>query len=216
MIDNIEDLTSKLNELQLFCAKSLGQYDLLQEQKEELEIQLEKIEAEMEVFDKARLFLQHVSESARVIARDRIQTIVTKALQYVFGTSYSFKITLHKDSVGRPGADFLVITKQGSTIIESMPSLGKGGGVIDILAVSLKFAMLEIEDNDGPIWLDEPFKHVSKDYIPAAGRLMQFIYETSSRQVNIITHNTVLAASCKNQIVVSQAKGMSVINNGIR
>lgn len=165
----------------------------------------------IEIFDKSKLFLQAISESARNIARVRIEEIVTSALQYVFGKNYSFKITVRNTSSGKPETDFLVCTVSNNTIIESTPSLSKGGGVVDLLAIALKFAILELIDYDGFIWMDEPFKHLSKRYRPLVGKLLKFMQETGGRQLIIITHSAELAEVCEKVLTVRQIQGISKI-----
>jgi DNA repair exonuclease SbcCD ATPase subunit len=89
--------------------------------------------------------------------------------------------------------------------------MGKAGGIIDILAVALKFSILELLGFDGPIWLDEPFKHVSEDYIEQAGKLLTFMGQTSARQIILITHNQHLAQMCNRLIRVVQNEGRSSV-----
>lgn len=203
-----DELVSKLDNLKAYHAKAMWQKESLKDKSEALRAAIDTIEADMLIFEQARIFLQRVSESARKIAIDKLERIVSNALQYVLGPNYSFKVSLRQNNLGRPEADFLVVTKTGSKVVESLPTLGKGGGVIDVLAVALKFAMLEIEDNDGIIWLDEPFKHVSEEYIENAGRLLKFMGETSGRQIIVITHNPRLADMCNKTIPSSEFGGM--------
>lgn len=207
---NILELTAELNKLKVLHAKLSGQRELLLKEMEDKTLELQKVKSSMELFDKSRLFLQHVSEAARHVAKVQIEEIVTKALQYVFGPNYSFKIDI-RSTTTRPEADFLVVTKYGSRTVESLPTAGKGGGIVDILAIALKFSLLELVGFDGPIWMDEPFKHVSEDYIPAAGKLLTFMGETSGRQIIIITHNPRLAEMCNRTITVVQKNGHSKV-----
>lgn len=204
-----DELVARFGNLNNTYNKALWQKESLIAQTSELLKEIEVIEDNILVFEQARLFLQQVSEAARKSAAGRLEEIVTKALQYVLGPNYSFKAVLRQNNLGRPEVDFLVVTRMGSKVVESLPTLGKGGGVIDVLAVALKFAMLEIEANEGVIWLDEPFKHVSEEYIESAGRLLQFMGETSGRQIILITHNPRLASMCVQTIPSDDFGGIS-------
>lgn len=206
----LDDIRSELDNLRLMRASLVGRRDLITEAIQSLNKELESINSNIETFEKTRLFLQKVSETARNVAKVQIESVVTRALQYVFGDHYSFKIDI-RSTASRPEADFLVVTKHGSKTVESIPTTGKGGGIVDLLAVALKFALLELVDYDGCIWMDEPFKHISEDYIPAAGKLLTFMGETSGRQINIITHNPRLADMCNKVNHVGQKNGISFI-----
>lgn len=206
-----EDLEARLNQLKEYHARSVWQRDSLLDKQSELNKEIAVINEDLLIFEKARVFLQQVSETARKAAKERLEEVVTNALQYVLGPEYSFSISLRQNVLGRPEADFLVVTKMGSKTIESLPTLGKGGGVIDVLAVALKFAMLELEASAGIIWLDEPFKHVSEEYVESAGRLLQFMGSTSDRQIVTITHNPRFAEMCNKRILLTQRKGISEV-----
>ncbi len=204
----LKELNNDLNKFKIEVAKIEGRYAFLNKTFFNLEKELQETNHSIEIFEKTRIFLQKVSEAARHVAKLQVEDTVTKALQYVFGTNYSFKIDI-KSTNHRVEADFLVVTTHGDRTIVSMPTTGKGGGIVDLLAVSLKFAILELMDFDGPIWLDEPFKHVSKDYIDMVGRLLTFMGKTSRRQIIIITHNSELAQMCNKTIHITQEKGFS-------
>ena len=207
MSDNLQELINGYNYYKSTLTRYEGQVELLTRDAEQLSAQLARDVEYSILLDKANIFLQRVSSRAREVAKTQIETSVTNALQFVFGPEYSFKITT-KNGVNAE-ADFFVVTNRRGKQIESAPSMGKGGGIIDILAVSLKFALLELLKYDGLIWLDEPFKHVSEDYIGKAGRLLQFMAETSGRQIILITHNEQLAKMCARTVIVTQENGRS-------
>jgi len=206
----MKNTLEQLNLAKTFLAKNQGKKELLAQELRECVAGLARTQNSIEIFEKAKIFLQQVSETARALAKARIETVVTKALQYVFGLQYAFKIQL-KYTPSRVEADFLVVTNYGNKTVENYPTTGKGGGIVDLLAIALKFSILELVNFDGPIWLDEPFKHVSEDYIPAAGRLLTYMGEMSSRQITIITHNPRLAEMCNKVITVAQTEGKSSI-----
>jgi DNA repair exonuclease SbcCD ATPase subunit len=213
MVNTAVQLRNEIGELKLMHAKLSGQMSLVYKELQDFTVELAGIHETLEIIDKSRVFLQKVSEAARHVAKIQIEKIVTKALQYVFGPHYSFRIDV-KYTVSRPEAEFLVITDYKNRTVESIPTSGKGGGIVDLLAVSLKFALLELFNYDGPIWMDEPFKHVSKDYIAEVGRLLAFMGETSQRQLVIITHNDGLAEMSNKCIRVLQKNGSSTVIYG--
>lgn len=211
VIHDMNKVWEDIRYLRTYIERMRGQRDMIKYDLEGYLVDLAKIDEDITVFDKCRVFLQTVSEYARKQAAARIEEIVTNALRYVFGDNYSFKIELSTTAAGRSDAEFLVVTKHKDRTIVSRPHLGKGGGIVDILAVALKFSILEIMNYDGPIWMDEPFKQVSKNYTQLMGRLVQFMQQSSERQITIITHNDELAEMCANNLLVRQTNGISKI-----
>jgi len=177
------------------------------EQLNDLSDKIAQIDSDLDIFDKTRLFLQKVSDTAREQIKTRLEQIVTNALQAVRGQEYSFRVRIRPSAAGRPEIDFLTVTRVGDQEIESLPSLGKGGGVIDIISTTLKFAMLEIENNAGIIWMDEPFKFVSEEYVENASSLLQYMGETSGRQIIVITHNPEFVRTSNKKIKLLQRNG---------
>jgi len=204
-----EELNNRLEGLKTICAESKMRRLLHIEQRDTLSAKIDTLAGELNIFDKTRIFLQSVSDVARAQTKERLERIVTNALQAVRGPEYSFHVKIRPTVTGRPEVDFLTITEVGRCKIESLPTLGKGGGVIDIIATTLKFAMLEIEDNDGIIWMDEPFKFVSEEYVENASNLLQYMGETSGRQIITITHDTGFIEACNRKIRIIQKDGQA-------
>lgn len=202
-----EELNNRLEDLKTICAEGKMRRLLYTEQRDALIGKIDTLAEELNIFDKTRIFLQSVSDVARAQTKERLERIVTNALQAVRGPEYSFHVRIRPTATGRPEVDFLTITEVGGRKIESLPTLGKGGGVIDIIATTLKFAMLEIEDNDGIIWMDEPFKFVSEEYVDNASNLLQYMGETSGRQIIAITHDTGFIEACNRKIRIVQKDG---------
>lgn len=208
---DISKLEATTRNLEKRLEKCKWERDSLIKQLEQATADLATENSSIDIFDKSKLFLQSISESARGVAKARIEVIVTDALQYVFGQAYSFEIVIRHTNSGRPEADFLVCTNFNGRIIKSTPGLSKGGGVVDLLAIALKFSILELMNYDGFIWMDEPFKHLSKKYRPLVAKLLTFMHETSGRQIVIITHSPELAGMCDRILNIRQTNGISKV-----
>ncbi len=206
-----EELNSRLEHLKDVCKDGKMRRSLYIEQRDVLVDKVDVLADDLNIFDKTRIFLQSVSDVAREQIKARLERIVTNALQAVRGPEYSFHVKIRPTATGRPEVDFLTITDVGGRKIESLPTLGKGGGVIDVIATTLKFAMLEIEDNDGIIWMDEPFKFVSEEYVENASKLLQYMGETSGRQIIAISHDAGFIEACNRRIRVFQKDGRAYV-----
>ncbi len=170
--------------------------DLLLQNLREVEEKWQANNAKRELLDKVRLLFQLSSDHARTQAKQQLETLVTNALQYVFGSAFRFEIEL-SDHGGNPTAEFYVVTEWEGQTVKNKPQDARGGGIVDIVSLALRIALIEtIKPRlNGPIILDEPGKHVSEDYIVPMIEFLKSIGETFGRQIILVTHNTHLTES---------------------
>jgi DNA repair exonuclease SbcCD ATPase subunit len=157
----------------------------------EVEERWQACNAERDLLDKVRLLFQLSSDHARTQAKQQLETLVTNALQYVFGSAFRFEIEL-SDHGGNPTAEFYVVTEWEGQTVKNKPQDARGGGIVDIVSLALRIALIEtIKPRlKGPIILDEPGKHVSEDYIVPMIEFLKSVGETFGRQIILVTHNT--------------------------
>ncbi|MBS7530848.1 ATP-binding protein [Hazenella sp. IB182353] len=167
-----------------------------QEQLSELRKRVTKLEMEKELMDKVHAIFDLSAQHAREQAKQQLETLVTNALQYVFGPTFGFVIELKSHS-GNPTAEFYVTTTYDEEIIQNKPQDARGGGIVDIISLALRVALIETvrPRPEGPIILDEPGKHISEDYILPMIEFLKSIGETFNRQIIMVTHNTHLTES---------------------
>lgn len=152
-----------------------------------------KLEAENQlgVFDKVQILLQKTSEYARRQAKEQIEAIVSEALNVVFGGNHRFVVELGLKA-NQPVAEYWL--NDGTTITRlEKPDYDRGGGKIDIIALALRLAISEMEGVQGPLFLDEIGKHVSKEYAPNVAYFLKEYSAKFERQIILITHNADLA-----------------------
>ncbi|OYD09523.1 ATPase [Paludifilum halophilum] len=149
-----------------------------------------EVTARRDVFDKVRLLLQESADYARGQAKAQMETLVTNALQYVFGPLFRFEIELSEHS-GKPVAEFYVITDWEGQSVRTKPQEARGGGIVDITSLALRIAMIETfrPRPEGPLILDEPGKHVSADYVLSMLEFLKSTGEMFDRQIILVTHN---------------------------
>ncbi|MEN2776986.1 ATPase [Acetivibrio clariflavus] len=191
-----------------------GKRDQLLEQRSDLEKQLQKILNNIDILDRVKVLLQKVSEYAREQSRVQIEALVTNCLQYIFDSSLEFKIEINEVR-GRPEAEFYVISKYGGTEIKTKPQDARGGGVVDIISLAIRIAMLECSnlENKGPIILDEPAKHVSDDYITQVAEFLKQVTKMFNRQVIMVTHNRHLSEMADKWYRIEMNDGVSVVTD---
>ena len=162
----------------------------------------------IEVFEQVNVFLQKLSEERREAACRMFTDLGTQALQYSLGPDYEMVIEI-KEIRKKPNA--VIWIRNTETDILTDPMCENGGGVVDIISIALRWVMLTNldETNDGPIIMDEPFKMVSKEFVPLVTTFIKRLSEQFNRQVIMVTHNNHLAESCDAIIEVQKVDGIS-------
>ena len=163
-----------------------------------------------DIFEKSTILLQKASETAREYIKNHFENIVSYALQSVFDENYQFKI---KFSTLRNAVNiqFFVITPENSAFIA--PQDSRGGGVADIVCLSLRIAMLEfyVPRIEGPILLDESLKFLSAKHIPTAANFLKAINDRIHRQIIFITQQRNFGEYADKIFKIEQSKGESKI-----
>src|SRR5690606_32113602 len=144
-----------------------------------------------------RLLLGKVSELARARIKTHIEATVTAALQAVLGRAdMRFEVRI-RDHGGQTAADWLVVSDHGGEEVAAEPEDGRGGGVLDIVSIALRMAVIELSRPrlGGPLLIDEGGKHVSRQYLTALAEFLKQYAERTGRQVIYVTHSPELAAA---------------------
>lgn len=196
---NVSTLQHQFNLLRDSYVKKTAERDQLLKTREDIKDRMNLID--IESLEQASIILQKLSEKQRQQACKKLEELCTFALQYSLSTNYEMDIELSKFR-GKPSAD--VYIKKIDSGIRTSPIDGNGGGVIDIVSIALRFVTMQVHEPfiDGPIILDEPYKMVSKDFIPMISEFMKKLSNDFGRQIILSTHNEFLS-QVDNQIKVS-------------
>lgn len=158
--------------------------------------------------------LVNTADEAREVGRQRMEKVVTRALQSVFGSDFTFEIEMD-ESGGKPVARFLVCSVgENGEVIKNEPQDSRGGGINDIVAFALQVAVLVVYNEpkiQGPIILDEPGKHVSEEYAVKFGEFLEFVSKTFNRQIIMVTHQPHLAATANRTLISQFIGGKTVV-----
>lgn len=134
----------------------------------------------------AQSMLQGIARNMQERAHKQISKVVTKCLQSSFGDAYEFKI-LFEEKRGKTDARPVFI-KDGN---ETDPMDGSGGGVVDLAAFALRVSSLVLcrPQRRKLLLLDEPFRFVSREYRPAASKILKTISKDLGVQILLVTHS---------------------------
>ncbi|MFD2169418.1 ATP-binding protein [Tumebacillus lipolyticus] len=210
-IANLDGAISKLRDL---YNRRLGEQELLLRKKRQLEERQAQKRAEIEKLEQVKILLQESSAFAREQARRQIETMVTNALQFIFGDQdIEFRVVI-EEVRGRADGEFLVVSKYGGEIpVQTRPQDARGGGVVDVISLALRAALLHANrpQLDGPIILDEPAKHVSEEYSRQVAEFLKQLSTAFGRQIIMVTHNQHLANTGDTSYIVEMRSGKSYV-----
>ena len=153
--------------------------------KEEKE-ELKKAKKELRRTEKAQVITQQVAQMVQQRAHKRIEGVVGKCLETVFGNVYGFKINF-KRKRGKTEAR-LVLLKDGHEIEDVLNE--DSGGVVDTAAFALRLACVVLTKPTlrRIIIMDEPFRNLDMQNREKVRILLEELSEKFKVQFIIVTH----------------------------
>ena len=210
MEKELQILQNDLKRLQDYYLVRKTRQEDLQLALQRLESDLLKLREQKDILEKVACVFQKTAEFSREQAKEQIEWLVTNALQAVFGGDIAFVIELRQVK-NRTEADFFVRSVYEGVEVKVRPEQSRGGGIVDIIALALRFAMLHLFQPAiaGPIILDEPAKHVSEEYVAQVAEFLRNISNYFDRQVIMVTHNSYLSEAADTAYRVEMREGKS-------
>lgn len=180
MIQNIENF----NEIKKKVKINLSKIDSLYDSVEDLYDKLEESRSYHELVVKVRAFFQNVAEEVQQEVADTICTITTSALFAVFPDDpYECKIRFQvKRNIIEAE---LYFERDGE---EFHPVDDSGGGVIDVASFAARVAFIFLSGSKKLLIADEPFKFVSRKYLPKIPEMLKMLSDKLKMQFIIVSH----------------------------
>lgn len=210
-LKNMEDVVLNIDR---YYEKELQKKEMARKIYEE---EKEKEESLMEDLDKKIIrkeFLDKVSDAGRENSRKLFESLMSEALQMSFGSQKAVELEIKKRD-GVPAATILINTPIGKDDILSIDPSNGSGGVRDIISIAalLSMRMLWRPNNKAPLFLDEPFKNLSREYAEPISSFMEKITESNS-QTFIVTHErAVMPNMADKTFLVVKEDGCSKVLN---
>jgi len=183
----VGQLKEKLEEIKSKLDSQRGQCSLLEEQINAQKDKLANLELDKEKYKKVVELLNFVQQVTKQKTKKSFERLVTYALRFIYSKEYMFELEF-----GRRGnlseINFNVKTPDFAEAYDPLDS--SGGGVLDILSLALRICLLELTRPkiEGFVVLDEPFKHLSSNYLGQAIKFLDVITKKIGRQIILITH----------------------------
>lgn len=194
--------------------QATGQKSLLLRQQTEKQDALGRARTDIEVWQQVQMLFAKASEFAREQLRQKLEETVTAALQAIFcNDRIRFEVEM-KTVNGQPSASWQIISDFGDMPITASPEDAHGGGIVDVVSLALRLALLELARPKigGPIIFDEPAKMVSLNYLPNVADFLKQYAKATGRQILMVTHAESLAEVADVSYIVSQTDGTSEVS----
>ena len=166
-------------------ASKKNQRDILQKDIASVREEIKSLQEQKILYEKSSIFLQHFSEQRRKKGQEIFSDMGTLALQNIYGEGYRLDIT-YDVKRNRPIADVNIVSpyadnKKGEIQYSSDYA---AGGENDVVSFAMKIALLQAyrPKQDGPVLLDETFKHLSVGHIDEVAELLSQISDSLERQ----------------------------------
>ena len=128
---------------------------------------------------------QAVASQVQDEAHRQIAAIVSRCLSTVFEEPYQFKIHFEQK---RSKTEALMVFERNGQEIDPMTAVG--GGVIAVASFALRLAclMLSRPQKRRLLVMDEPFTHLSKEYVDNARDMLLMLSREFGFQIIMVSH----------------------------
>lgn len=183
-------------------------YSGIKAEKESCERELERLETEIEITQKARAIIQKVGQETQQALQYRISELVNLALTAIFDDPYEFIVEFE---LKRGQTECTMLFSRDGYVFNPLDAAG--GGVVDVASFALRLTCLTLirPKPRNLLVLDEPFRFLSESLQPKAANLLKELSERLEIQILMITHNKVLVESADAIFEVSKDGQYSVI-----
>lgn len=164
----------------------LSDYRLAAKQYKEEKRLLKSAESNTGIIEDAQVISQNIAQMVQMQAHQRIEGVVSKCLEAVFGDEYGFKIQFERKR-GRTEAN-LMLLKDGHEIEDVLNA--DSGGVIDVAALALRLACIVLAKPalKRIIIMDEPFRNLDLKNREKVRMLLEELAKDFKVQFIIVTH----------------------------
>jgi DNA repair exonuclease SbcCD ATPase subunit len=201
---------NSLNNLKNLFNQKIGKLQALTHSLTTCENRVQELVLNEEIISKSSLFLQSLSDTARIQVIEKISGLVTEVLQAVKDKNLTFRMLLGTE---RSQADlkFFVydsVTGKEFDVLESC-----GGTIADLVSFALRVSLLLKwkPSVSRVLILDECLKFVSVADQELAGEFVRKLSEQLGLQIIFISHSKVLAEKAHRTFEVTKENGISKV-----
>lgn len=189
----LDDMQKNIRSLEVEVLTEKKQKATIEEQIEKIQNKIANMKKQLNIYEKATMFLQQFSQKRRREGQRIFSNMGTLALQNIYGDGFRVEME-YSVKRGRPVADIFIVSPYADAKDHEVKYSSEyaAGGENDVISFAMKLALLQAykPKQEGPIILDETFKHLSVDHIDDVAEMLsqissqlerQFIFCTSHR-----------------------------------
>jgi DNA repair exonuclease SbcCD ATPase subunit len=171
-------------------AGAKANYNLLSKQLSAKKEQMESLKKQVEIQSKARWVLTEVAQNTQKRFKDRVESLVTMAIQSVFDRPLHFCLEIERN---RNKMECRMLVKElvdGQERIYSDAEEDIAGGLIDVMSFALRIVLWSLQNpkSRNVMIFDEPMKNMGK-LISLGGQVLKEISHKLNFQIIMITHD---------------------------
>ena len=189
-----------------------GQQKQIKQQIKETKFDLKKLKQKEIDTEQAGIIIQEVARITQEQLQYHISELVSLALASVFDDPYEFEVEF--------------VTKRNQTEVNLWfvrnderihPLSASGGGAVDIAVLAMRVSMWVLKNpkSRNVLLLDEPFKNLSRKYLPKAGEMVKMLSDKVGIQIIMVAHPPELIEAADNVINVTIKDGISQVKGEI-
>ena len=196
------------NNYRRFLEQIKAKVEVRQSDRDSAEGVLDELKTRGKYLVEAQDTINIVGILAQTEFQEVIESLVSEALQFLFGESYSFQIE-NKIVRNQPETYlYVVIDGEKNSLKDEL-----GGGVLDVVSIALRIVCwaLNIENTEPILVFDEPAKFISKDHMVALGEMLRSLSELLKLQLVIVSHERGLIEIADKAFLVTIEDGISQV-----
>jgi DNA repair exonuclease SbcCD ATPase subunit len=183
--DKLQQLENEVKNLEVEVLSDKKQKEKLSNNMQKTEKEIIDLEEKIQIYEKASLFLQSFSRKRREQGQAIFSEMGTVALQNIYGEGYRLEIK-YDIKRNKPVADVYIVSPYADLEENEIQYSSEyaAGGENDVISFAMKLALLQTykPKQEGPVLLDETFKHLSVDHIDDVAEMLSQISEHLERQ----------------------------------
>lgn len=187
----LRSLVNRIQTMQRELDQLTGQARHVASQGQQIQREITELGTEIDCYDRVMAVLSSIGETRQAAAQAQIEALVTRGLHTVFGDELSFHILTSKRGK-QAQVEFMVrSTLADGRVIDTDIMAARGGGLAAVVGFLLRLVVLLLSkpaSRDSILVLDEPFAHLSKEYVPLMAEFLRDLTDKSGVQVILVSH----------------------------
>jgi hypothetical protein len=188
-VTDLRGLESRVRQARYAYEQRVGAARQLGEEGLRVETQVSRLQADLERHSKVSALLTSLGEQAQQQAQERLEQLVTRGLQVIFGSELSFHV-IQSVKANQAVTEFVIRSEYDGSTVDTPVMDSRGGGMAAVTGFMIRLVVLLLTPGARRIlFLDETFAHVSREYEP---RLAEFLAEVAERagvQLVLVSHS---------------------------